>query len=378
MSKIKEIIKKLFYKFFCSFPVVNNRVLIFSYYGEHYSGSPKYISEYISNDNSLNIVWAFVDKTKKIPNCKTIKYGGIMYFYNLATAGTIITNYRQTSEFKRRNNQKYIQTWHSSLRLKMIEKDAETTLLPEYVEMAKNDSKQITHLISGSKKSSEIFERSFWYKGDIISTGTPQCDLFFNDKIITEYTSKVREYYNISDNKTIVLYAPTFRKGYTTDAYLKEFSQLKKAFDKGLNVDTVFLIRLHPHMINMTDLIEYNDYVIQATDYDDPQELLCASDVLISDYSAIMFDYMVTRKPCFLYVPDLEEYVKNDRNLYFDINQLPFVVSKSYNEILDNAISFDFDNYQKKIGEFLLQIGSYDDGKACERIKDIIKGEYNG
>ena len=104
------------------------------------------------------------------------------YYYCLATAGTIITNYRMTSDFRKRPGQIYIQTWHSSLRLKMIEKDAEASLPVHYVEMAKKDSLQLDYLLAGSEKSREIFERAFWYQGQIVNTGTPQCDILFEDR----------------------------------------------------------------------------------------------------------------------------------------------------------------------------------------------------
>lgn len=379
MFKVKLIVKVLFYRFFSLLPVVDNRVLFYSYYGEHYSGSPKYISEYLSVDENLSIIWAFTqpDKYTNIQNCKIIKYGSLKYYYYLATSGTIVTNYRQTKEFKRRKKQKYIQTWHSSLRLKMIEKDAEETLKPNYIKMAQSDSNEISYLISGSQKSSEIFRQSFWYDGEIVPTGTPQCDLFFDNIQVEKCKEKVRNHYNLTSKEKIILYAPTFRKDYTTDAYIKDFNELKRAFEDALNSNVVFLIRLHPHMVNLTDLIEYNDFVLQATNYDDPQELLCAADVLISDYSAIMFDYMLTKRPCFLYVTDLEKYIKNDRNLYFDINELPFVICTSFEKIINNIYNFNNAEYQKKLSDFLEQIGSFDDGKSCERIKNIIEGKCN-
>lgn len=259
----------------------------------------------------------------------------------------------------------------------MIEKDAEETLKPNYIKMAQSDSNEISYLISGSQKSSEIFRQSFWYDGEIVPTGTPQCDLFFDNIQVEKCKEKVRNHYNLTSKEKIILYAPTFRKDYTTDAYIKDFNELKRAFEDALNSNVVFLIRLHPHMINLTDLIEYNDFVLQATNYDDPQELLCAADVLISDYSAIMFDYMLTKRPCFLYVTDLEKYIKNDRNLYFDINELPFVICTSFEKIINNIYNFNNAEYQKKLSDFLEQIGSFDDGKSCERIKNIVEGKCN-
>lgn len=83
---------------------------------------------------------------------------------------------------------KYIQTRHSTLRLKMIEKDAEDTLPAHYIQMAKRDSAQLDYLLAGSKISRQIFERAFWYKGKIVNTGTPQCDIFLR----TEHRYRIK------------------------------------------------------------------------------------------------------------------------------------------------------------------------------------------
>ena len=104
----------------------------------------------------------------------------LKYFYELCTAKVIITNFRTTNIFKKRKNQYYIQTWHSSLRLKQIEKDAEDSLPESYIEMAKEDSKKCDLLLSGCRYSTDIFKRAFWYDGEIFEYGTPRNDLLIN------------------------------------------------------------------------------------------------------------------------------------------------------------------------------------------------------
>lgn len=354
-------------------PVQKNSVLLFSYYGEQYSGSPKYISKYLSENSDFDIIWAFVSgEEHRSYDGKFVKYGHLSYYYCLATCGVIITNYRMTEEFKKRSNQKYIQTWHSSLRLKMIENDAAQSLPDNYVKMAKKDSKQIDYLLAGSRKSREIFEQSFWYDGAIINTGTPQCDILVDD--CSDYVEKVFDYYNIPKDAHIALYAPTFRKNHDTSVYNLNTSALINTLKEKFGGRWYLLIRLHPHLIGKVDCLKYSENVIQATDYDDVQELLCATDVLISDYSAIMFDYAVTRRPCFLYVPDIEVYTSSDRNLYFDIKKLPFKSSENQNELFDSIMDYSSKEYEKDLNKFLEEIGSYDDGQASKRVYEIIRG----
>ena len=367
----KTKLRSLFYSLMRRMPL-RNQVLFFSYYGEQYSGSPKYISRYLKKHANTDVIWAFTEPEKHTEYTgNKIKYGSPAYYYHLATSKVIVTNYRMTEEFHKRDGQSYIQTWHSSLRLKMIEKDTVDTLPPHYVEMAEKDSKQIDYLLAGSEKSKEIFERSFWYDGSILESGTPQCDILLEQT--DEYIRKVKQFYHIPEDARIVLYAPTFRKNHDTLVYDLDFASINNAMHTRFGGEWYTLVRLHPHLLNQIGTMHYSDHVLQATEYDDVQELLCAADVLITDYSAIMFDYSITKRPCFLYYPDLEEYTSKDRNLYFDIESLPFIGSYTQNELLQNIAELSAERYTESVDTFLKLIGSYDDGHAAERTAQMIE-----
>ena len=116
------------------------KILFMSYYGSQYGCSPKYLSQYmVASCLGWDIVWVFTNPEKyEIDGVRKVRYLSLRYFYELCTAQVIVTNYRMTKLFRKRKNQLYIQTWHSSLRLKAIEQDAESTLPPHYVEMARN------------------------------------------------------------------------------------------------------------------------------------------------------------------------------------------------------------------------------------------------
>ena len=115
--------------------------------------------------------------------------------------------------------------------------------------------------------------------------------------------------------------------------------------------------------------------VINVTRYDDIQELLAISDILISDYSSLMFDFTITKRPCFLYVPDLEEYQSKDRKLYFNVKELPFKIAKSNDELIDKIVNFSNEEYNKSLELFLNKIGSYENGKASQKIAELIKNK---
>lgn len=368
---MKELIIKFFYFLFRILPIKRTNILFIGYYGSQYGCSPKYLSQYFSkNDKKLKITWAFTQPQKyNIENTSLIKYYSIRYFCKLATSKVIITNYRLPEYFKKRNEQYYIQTWHSSLRLKMIENDTVNTLPESYVKMAKYDSSQIDLLLSGCKFSSEIFKRAFWYNGEIFECGTPRCDILFqqNESIIKSIKDRI----GLKSDDKILLYAPTFRKGNNLSAYDLDFKRVLNELNQQGNWKV--LIRLHPHLQEYSaDLVKNNDSIIDVTKHDDIQELLLISDLLISDYSSLVFDFAITKKPCILYASDLDEYLKKDRNLYFNINDLPFPICRNNNELIETIKSFDIEKYIKDLNFFDLKIGSFEDGNASKRVYEKV------
>ena len=375
LVNIKKIIATVIINVFNCFPIKNNKIFLFSYYGSQYGCNPKYISEYIVKNypnDKFDVVWAFNDISSKdhIQDVRKVKIMTIRYFYELCTSKVIITNFRTVDMFKKRKNQYYIQTWHSSLRLKQIEKDAEDSLPENYIKMAKEDSKKCDLLLSGCKYSTDIFKRAFWYNGEIFEHGTPRNDLLA--KVDEQYKADIKKKLNISNNTKLVLYAPTFRKNDDLEVYNLHYKEVLNSLKLKFGGDWRFCVKLHPHLISKSEQLNYGDDVLDLTKYDDIQELLAISDVLISDYSSLMFDFGLTKRPCFLYVPDLDEYTNQDRKLYFDIEQLPFINTKSSINLVEKIRDFDKEIYNKELDRFLDSIGSFEHGDACKKLVDRI------
>ncbi|MDZ5254378.1 CDP-glycerol glycerophosphotransferase family protein [Clostridium sp. LIBA-8841] len=357
-------------KIFNCLPIKKNKIFFYSYYGSQYGCNPKYISEYIVKNypGKFDLVWAFSSLKSKgnIPGVRKVKITSLRYIYELCTSKIIITNFRTTDTFIKRKDQYYIQTWHSSLRLKQIERDAEDTLPKDYVKMAKSDSKKIDLLLSGCKYSTDIFKRAFWYDGEIFEHGTPRNDIFFEKNTMANQEIKYK--LNINKDKKIILYAPTFRKNNGLEVYNIDYSLIINSLKNKFNNDWFFLVKLHPHLVSKSRDLVFGEGVIDVTSYDDIQELLSVSDILISDYSSLMFDFALSEKPCFLYVPDLDEYTKADRKLYFDIKALPFISVKNNIELKAAIEDFDLYKYKKGLKDFSKEIGSFEEGKCCENL----------
>lgn len=370
---MKELIYQFLIYIFSQLPIKKRKIFFLSYYGSQYGCNPKYLSEYMfKNCRDWIIVWGFTEPQKyHLPGIRKVKYLSLHYFYELCTSEVFVTNYRMPEHYRKRNGQLYMQTWHSSLRLKKIEGDAEYSLPPNYVKMAKRDSLQTDVLLSGCRYSTDIFERAFWYTGSIISTGTPREDLLFLKDNMKR--KEVLSNLGISHDVHVVLYAPTFRKDNSLGNYNLDFQRVQNSLAAKFGGEWCVVLRLHPHLKNYSQkLIEGNPTLKDATNYDDIQELLFVSDCVISDYSSLIFDFALTKRPCFLYASDLNSYLKNDRALYFNIEDLPFPVSRDNDELNLQIQEFNQNVYISNICSFLQQVGSYETGHACENVINYI------
>lgn len=370
-------LKLLIYQLFSLLPLKKKKILFFSYYGAQYGGSPKYISEYIQSQNQdWEIVWSLNDFTV-LPdaNIKKVKFASLRFFYELATAKVFLTNFRLPSYIKKRRSQLYIQTWHSSLRLKMIEKDAQEDLPAHYIEMAKSDSKKIDCLLSGCEDSKRIFQQSFWYDGVILDIGTPRIDPLI--QLEQSKLEQIKKGIGLAAEDKVLLYAPTFRKGDNTEMYIKQFDFIVEELNKKWLGDWKVLARLHPHLMNKAEEVFLDENIIHVSKYPDIQELLMITDFLITDYSSLMFDFLYTQKPVLLYLPDLEYYLANERALYYQMDELPFL--KAYDNmgikhLLDN---FDEELYKKALAQFIIKIGSFETGRASAQLLNILNQKIN-
>ena len=370
INRIKKFRHAILIWYYRRLPLQKNKIILWANSFKQYGCSPKYITEYILNNHprEFDLVWVF-EHGAAIPEglngrVRIVYYFSTEYLKELHTAKFVICNMRTSAAYcwKKRAEQIYIQTWHSSLRLKKIEGDAAKHFDSSYIETCKKDSKKIDLLLSGCKFSTEIFKRAFWYDGEILESGTPRCDVLINSTDDTK--KKVFEYYNIPADGKLILYAPTFRSNKPSDFLGMDFERMKEA----LGSEWVVGARLHPNVLASV----VPDGAISMSKYPDMQELIAAADILITDYSSCMFDMAIAEKPCVLYVPDLEEYLEKERGLYFDITKLPFPIAKNMDNLCDRLNSFDSKEYQKELEEFMKTIGSFEDGHAAERVHEFI------
>lgn len=368
MKKIGILLFSLFYRFLWIFRVRNNKIVIVNFFGKGYGDSGKYICNELNKRNKdYDIVWLAKDTNSYFPEfIRVVKYNSIKSFYELATAKIWIDNSRKRPYITKRKGQFYLQTWHSNLRLKRIEKDAENDLDKQYIYYAKRDSKMIDAIISGCDFSYNTIRNSFWYEGPIYKTGIPRCDELFNND--ASVINIIKSQLDIGDIKNIILYAPTFRKNSEVD--IDQIDDLIEELKKKYKDDFKVLVRFHP--ISKQKINE-NSYIKDVTNYPDMQELIKICDILVTDYSGCMFDAAIAHKKCILYVPDYENYIKNQRKLYFSFDELPFDKTYTFKELGHAIIEMDDVVYDQKINQFLSYINCYEKGESAKNVVDLIE-----
>lgn len=341
-------------------PVKKGRVVCWSYDFKQYSCNPKALTEYIlKNHPDYEVIWVFrknVDISAIEGKFRCVRFRTLEYQKIINTAEFIITNCR-TDPFsyywKKREGQKYIMQWHGGVALKKVEKDAESKLGYKYLTKAKKDSKACDLMISGSGNQTDLIRSAFWYDREILERGTPRNDIFFDTELHKKLRAEVCRSMGVPQDSKLVLYAPTFRKPITIEPYRIDWTATTEAFKRLFGTENVtIMLRLHPNLLGRVDTSSLINApsVVDMTRYHDMQELLCISDVLITDYSSSMFDYSLLKRPCILYAVDLEAY---DRGYYHKFSELPYPIAQSQEELLDIIDSFDGQVYEKNLEDFM-------------------------
>lgn len=340
----------------------NNLILFVSYGGRHFSDSPRVIYEAMIRDerfSNYTIYWAFThpDNYPDIPN--RVNINSLKYFNIALRARCWVTNViiERALNFKGINTF-YFHTTHGVL-CKLDGKDS----------IESKNFKPLANFNFDCCLASSEFEKYVYAGmfgipvGKMKVIGMPKNDILVNHT--TEYRNEIRQKIGIPEGKKAVLYAPTFR----------EEANFKEVFDVDVNLwqnvlgsDYVLLYRAHP-VVSFTNKTE-SDFFIDVTRYEVVEDIMIAADILVSDYSGIIFDYCIMEKPIFLWPYDYDKY-NQIRGLYFDIRrELPF--SEDQKELVTMIKNADL---EKNVSDFVIPFkNKYETeyGNATSQSLDLI------
>lgn len=368
-------------------PIYKRTILFSNFDGKGFGCNPKYIAMYIHDHHlPFKMYWRVRDKevAKTLPDyVKPIFNGTAKEFAFIRLAHFYIHNSRVFIADNRKKGQYNIHTWHAIFGFKYAEKAVEKDLPKWYVDNAKDHSSKTDLFIAASNWHEYDFRKNFWYDGEIMESGYPRDDIYFSDGRTLKHS--IKEHLGISDETKVLIYAPTFRDSGDVTIYHIPIEQIVSSLQQRTHEKWAAIVRLHPNVpVEVKNMFCYNDHVIEATTYPDPQELFYVSDMLITDYSSTAFDFLIQKKPVILYAPDYGK--KNIRSLSPLFRDIPYPHSYDVNGLLQVIESLDENELENKMKEFLTNYKgengepfvSFDNGHAAKKIVERIQLVMSG
>ena len=368
LQKVRQIVYIVLYKLFCLFnKQISNRVLFLSASRASLTGNFKFVYDELKKRNkydinlmlksSLKVKYTINQKFRLVYLIATSKYIFLDDFYPIIYA------------LKLRPGTELIQLWHAMGAFKTV----------GYSRLNKDGGPQkhsLTHknytgTIVSSEHIRKDYAEAFGISIDKVhALGIPRTDIFFDKKYDAKVKNRLYKKYPVLKEKKVILFAPTFRgNGQKTAHYNFEWFDFEK-FSEEFKDDYVCIFKLHPFIKNRPNYkIEKDPFYIDLTSEREINDLLFVTDILITDYSSVIFEYSFFKKPVIFFAPDLEEY-KHSRDFYYPLSKYTYgPVVKDFKTLLNTVKKAKVDT--KKLDKFYDYFCSSCDGKSTKRVVDF-------
>lgn len=351
-AKIFNILRK--------FPQKNNKITLLTNKNHSFEANLEYIAKELDNRNNAgkNYEYKFIPKD-------SLSFSNIRDFASSKYV-FLVDNFFPLA-FMNVEGMKWVQLWHGTGLFKKFGYDLLNDEDKKIMEMF---APKIDLVSVSSENVADIYARNFYVdKSKVKPFGVPRNDFYDEEHLSDDYLSNLRESFEKDypqlKGKKLVLYAPTFREDPKNNAVFAYFDVEK--FLNELGDEYALAIRLHPnykrfcdeeHNIDLEDLTNRYD-IINFTGFKDEQKLLILADILVADYSSIMVDYTILKKPAILFDYDLEDYLYKERGFYFDYEEMvPGRIVYNIDELIEAIKEEDF--RLEKMDEFLkFQFGEF-------------------
>lgn len=359
-------------------------IMFESFLGKQYSDNPRAIYEYMSvNYPGYRLLWS-VDKKhvqyfrdNEIPFVTRLSLSWLIY---MSKATLWITNCRLPLWIPKAKGTTYLQTWHGTP-LKRLANDMDEVHMPSTntAQYKKNfilEADKWDFLVSPNRYSSDIFKRAFQFNGNLLETGYPRNDFLYSHNNESDQT-ELKQRLGIPLDKKVIFYAPTWRDN---DYHAQGKYKFSLQFDcdemyNALSEDYVIILRLHYLIADNLDLSKYKGFFYDFSKHDDIRDLYTISDMLITDYSSVFFDFANLKRPMIFYVYDIENYRDNLRGFYIDFErEAPGPLVKTTSELISEINHCAGNNFNDiyNTQEFRDRFCYLEDGTASQKVSDEI------
>lgn len=415
-KNIKKILILIYHGMARVFPLNCKKVIFMSNMGRNYSDNPRAVYEAFEKDARFigtKPVWVFngdylktvresrkhqplKHKERMLPkNCKIVRYGSLRYYFHMATSFVWIFNTRQEPYLVKRNKAMYFMTWHGTplkklgLDLENFHMAGEARDIESYKASFTEEAAKWDCLIVQNDFSEKVLPGSLGYKGEVLKTGYPR-----NDRLVKAFAaSRIRDVLSgagkdgssdskdVKDGRKVLLYAPTWRDDeYVSGGFYKgvsglDFEYLEKELSKNFRI----IVKLH-YLTDGKAAVPENciksGFVKVYGNEADISRLYLQADGLITDYSSVFFDYSILERPIFFFCYDMENYRDRLRGFYLNLEEIaPGPISVNKNELVKDIRNYfgkGREDEIKRVKAFKSVYNKYDDGKASEKVLDVV------
>ena len=337
-----------------------------SFYGRGATCNPRAIdAEVVRTRPDLTRYWGVVDAATPVPEGAVAVVRGTREWWETRnSARWVVANDWLRRQFEPQPFQVVLQTWHGSM-LKRIGLDRPKVPADKRrvidTERAKWDL-----LLSQNFHSTEILRSAYAWEGPILEEGYPRNDPLTPGSTQGGDGAAIREALGILPSQRAILYAPTWRENLTEMVTFLDLERLAAQ----LGPDHVILLRGHSRTVAFGASVTMAG-VIDVTTYPEVTDLFLAADALITDYSSVMFDYSVTRRPMIFFVPDMDAYRDSLRGVYFDLSEVaPGPVLDDQDDVAAAVLALDQagERYAELYERWVERFNHHDDGRSAERV----------
>ena len=370
---------------------IDDKLVIFiSFHGRGYSDNPRAIYEQMIRDprwKDHHFIWFIKHHKKKglnIPGAQIKEYFSLPYFYYMSKAKVWVVNCKLPIYICKKEEQYYLQTWHGTPLKRLahdIDVSEDTTFYRSAVTFEQMchsydvDVARYNWMISPNAFCTSVFPHAFGIDPKkLIETGYPRNDFISN--VTREEVEAIKDRLHLPKDKKVILYAPTWRDdSYVSAGYTFELKADFHLWKDILQEEYILLFKPHYLIINRyKDDPSLKGFLFTIPAEAEINELYVISDVLITDYSSVFFDYAILKRPIYFYMYDLETYASDLRGFYLDITkELPGKIYKDEKVLCEEIKAGIYDT--SSLEDFRSRFNNLDDGKASKRVVDLLSEE---
>jgi len=361
-------------------PIDNHKIMMLTSRGS-YNCNPKAVAEEIRRQKlPYKIVWVvrkenLMNHENYPKNLKLVQRGSYDFYKEAATSKVWIDNSVTFTYLftHKRKKQVLIETWHGSFGLKKFDETVNNNKY--WVKKAYQEGKMTDYCLTNCKFEEELFRSTFWKNAEMLPYGHPRNDMLFqmDSKENQKLQNSIRKKYHIDKDTQILLYAPTYREQSGAALVELAYDDVVEALEKRFGGKWLIMVRYHFLDRLYANLDKTNNNIVNVTNYPDIQDLMLVADIGLTDYSSWIYDYFFTKRPGFLYVPDIDLYTEKDREFLFPIETTPFPIGKTNKALCEKILNFDEEQYKKDYQVFYDKMQCYEEGHACERLVEKLK-----